>query len=216
MAELLKYQKGLTKEQIDFLQTHKVHPRFIFDASGLSKVQYRPIMKELNRYIAFNTTACKQLGHTLRTRAGHCCQCNTASMAFQKRNDSDGVVYVAGTLVGQVVKIGFTESVDKRLESLNRTKYAGFSDWEILFAVSSSNAGRIETKANVLLGVYEYPVDYLHDGHWQDAVETYRCSLSKAKEIIQQVCLDNSFTYSVILDNNISKYDFKNFIKKVK
>jgi hypothetical protein len=204
----------LTKKQTDFLNEHKVHPKFVFNANGMSKSDYRPIMKELNKYIAFNVTPCKKSGHTLRTRSGHCCQCNTAHMEFQKRNDSAGITYIAGTLTGNVIKIGFSKAVEVRSESLNRTNYAGFKDWKILFGLESKNAGRIETKANTLLNDYAFSLDYEHDGHWQDSHETFHCSYSKAKEFVNQVCSENKYEVEIVQNNPTEKYEFRNLKKK--
>lgn len=206
--------EGLTKEQLDFLKEHKVHLKFVFDAQGMSKSVYRPIMKDLNKYIAFNVTPCNKYGHTLRTRSGHCCQCNTAHMAFQKRNDSIGVTYIGGTLTGNVIKVGFTKAVEVRSESLNRTNYAGFNDWKILFALESKNAGRIESKTNSLLNSYVYSLEYEHDGHWQDSHETFHCTYSKAKDFVKEVCSENNYEFNIVKDSNTDKYEFRN-LKKI-
>ncbi|MCX2680145.1 GIY-YIG nuclease family protein [Galbibacter sp. EGI 63066] len=207
---------GLTKEQINFLNEHRVHLKFVFNAKGMSKSKYRPIMKELNKYIAYNVTPCKKSGHTLRTRSGHCCQCNTAHMAFQKRNDSVGVTYIAGSLTGNVIKIGFTKAVEIRSESLNRTNYAGFNDWKVLFALKSKNAGRIETRANSLLNNYAFSLDYEHDGHWQDSHETFHCSYSKAKKFVKQVCSENNYDFESIRESLTEKYEFRILKKDTK
>lgn len=203
--------EGLTIEQLDFLNKHKVHLKFVFNAKGMKQTDYRIIMKELNKEIAYNVTPCSTAGHSLRTRSGHCCQCRTANMAFQKRNDSAGIIYLAGSLKGNVIKVGFTKAVEIRSESLNRTNYAGFNDWKILFAIESKNAGRIETKANSILRDYAYSFDYKHDGLWHDSHETYHCSFSKAKEFIKQACID--YDFKIITDNSTDKYEFRNLKK---
>jgi hypothetical protein len=200
---------GLTSDQIRFLKEQKIHPKFIYDAQGLSQPEYRLIMKDLNKIIAYNVTPCRKEGHTLRTRSGHCCQCDTAKIAFITRNDSSGVVYIAGSLAGQVIKIGFTKAVKVRSESLNRTKYAGFNDWKILYALESKFAGRIETKSNSLLHKYSYSLDYDHDGHWQDSYETYRCSYSKTKEFVRKVYESENFKIKIIRNVSTDDYEFK-------
>ena len=214
MKDQQKYQEGLSPEQVEFIQKHKIHPRYVFDGIGMNQAQYRPIMKILNKGVAFNVPPCKEAGHTLRTRSGHCCQCNTARLEFQKRNDSGGNVYIAGTVTGETIKVGFTKSVEIRSESLNRTKYAGYSDWEIIYAISSKDAGRIETQANVLLQAYELATQYIHDGHWQDSFETFKCSFTKAKEIINIVCNENDYGYDNVFEPAYhTKYEFNNLIK---
>ncbi|KAB1071578.1 hypothetical protein F6U93_00470 [Tamlana haliotis] len=204
----------LTSEQIRFLKEQKIHLKFVFNAQGLSKTDYRVIMKELNKMIAFNVTPCKKEGHTLRTRSGHCCQCDTAKIAFQKRNDSAGIVYIAGSLTGEVVKIGFSKAVEIRTESLNRTKYAGFNDWKILFALKSIDAGKIETKSNSLLHEYAFSLDYEHDGHWQDSHETYHCAYSKAKGFVEKAYKTEKYSIEIELNSPTEKYEFRN-LKKV-
>ena len=204
---------GLTNEQIRFLKEHEIHPKYVFNAYGYSKSEYRVIMKDLNKLVAYNVTPCQKEGHTLRTRSGHCCQCNTAVIAYQKRHDSAGVVYIAGSLTGKLVKIGFSKAVEVRAESLNRTKYAGFDDWKILLALSSKDAGRIETKSNSLLRKYAFSTDYEHDGHSQDSHETYHCAYSKAKEFVEKAY--KSENYIVEIERNITsdKYEFRNLNK---
>ena len=204
---------GLTSDQIRFLKEQNIHPKYVFDARGLSQSEYRVIMKELNKLIAYNVTPCRQEGHTLRTRTGHCCQCDTAKIEFLKRNDSAGIVYIAGSLIGQVIKIGFSKAVEVRAESLNRTKYAGFSDWKILYALKSKDAGRIETKSNSLLHKYAYSLDYEHDGHWQDSYETYHCAYSKAKEFVEKTYRTENYEVEIERNIKVDKYEFRNLKK---
>lgn len=201
---------GLTSDQIRFLKEQKIHLKYVFDADGLSSSEYRVIMKELNKIIAYNVSPCGREGHTLRTRSGHCCQCDTAKIAFQKRNDSAGIVYIAGSLTGKVIKIGFSKAVEVRAESLNRTKYAGFDDWNILYALKSENAGRIETRSNSLLHEYAYSIDYEHDGHWQDSYETYHCAYSKAKELVEKAYQSQNYEIDIERNSPTEKYEFRN------
>ena len=109
----------LTKEQSAFLAKHNTPISSVFDASGMGKSDYRAAMKELGKTVAIGVTPCKKGNHTMRTRSGHCIQCNPASIAFQKRHLMDGFVYVAGA-----------------------------SDWECLFWVKTKNAGKVEFDAH--------------------------------------------------------------------
>ncbi len=204
---------GLTTDQRNFLKEQGIHLKHVFNAEGLKKSEYRLIMKELNMLIAYNVSPCQQEGHTLRTRSGHCCQCNTATIGFQRRNDSAGVVYIAGSIVGETIKIGFTKAEEIRSESLNRTKYAGFNDWQILFTLSSENAGRIETKANSLLRGYSFSTEYRHDDHWVESHETYRCAYSKAKEFVELAYTRESYKVKIEKNNPSNNYEFRNLKK---
>jgi hypothetical protein len=99
---------ALDREQIEFLKKHKISDAELFDASGLKRQQYQVIMEQENKKFAFGVDPCSN-GHALRTRAGHCIQCNTARIAFERRHSATGQVYIAGSLKGQSIKIGFTK-----------------------------------------------------------------------------------------------------------
>lgn len=204
----------LNQEQINFLNAQKIDLKFVFNAKGLKKDEYRKLMKDLNKIIAYNVTPCKEKGHTLRTRSGHCCQCDTSKIAFQSRADAKGVTYLAASIKGQIIKIGFTKAVEIRSESLNRTKYANLSDWEILFAIESDFAGRIENLANTYMSKYFYSLDYKHDNHIQESYETFHCSFSKGRQIIFDICKDSQFSYKVLQNSESNRFEFKNLIKK--
>ena len=53
------------------------------------------------------------------------------------------MVYIAGSLKGSIIKIGYTKDVQIREESLNRTEYAGYYDCIVLFAIRSINAEKL-------------------------------------------------------------------------
>lgn len=205
--------KGLTSDQLRFLKEQKIELKYVFNADGLSKSDYREIMQELNMIIAYNVTPCQKEGHTLRTRSGHCCQCKTARIGFQKRYDSEGIVYIAGSLIGNVVKIGFTKAVAIRSESLNRTKYAGLDDWKILFAINSKLAGKIETRANSLLRNYSFALDYNHDGNWHESYETYHAAYSKAKSFVEEAYKLEKANVEIELNSLTKAYEFRNLRK---
>jgi hypothetical protein len=49
----------LTSDQIRFLKEQNIHPKYVFNAEGLSRSEYRIIMKELNKLIAYNVSPCQ-------------------------------------------------------------------------------------------------------------------------------------------------------------
>lgn len=204
----------LSQEQINFLNEQKIDLKYVFNANNLKKDEYRRIMKDLNKFIAFNVTACKAKGHTLRTRSGHCCQCDTSKIEFQKRADSKGIAYLAASLQGEIIKIGFTKAIEVRSESLNRTKYANLSDWEILFAIESESAGRIENLANSELSKYFFSINYDHENHSQESYETFHCSYSKGKELIFDICKKSELQYKIIKNSESNKFEFRNLVKQ--
>ncbi len=205
---------GLTKSQIQFLKEQGIGLNQTFDAKGLTKAEYRAKMKPDGKIIAFNVSPCQKEGHTLRTRSGHCAQCNTAHLGFQKRNDDAGFVYIAGTKEGKLIKVGFTSGVEIRSESLNRTKYGGFSDWEILFAISCVNAGELENKIKKELGKYSVSKIYEHDSKKQKTDEIYRCSYSKSKEKLKEIIKNEKFNANIKVEKIGNSYQFPNLARK--
>ncbi len=204
----------LTKSQIEFLEHHGIDINLTFDAKGLKKSEYANQMKINGRLIAFNVTPCQKEGHTLRVRAGHCAQCNTAHLGFQKRNDDAGIIYIAGSKNGKLIKVGFTKGIEIRKESLNRTKYGNFSDWEILFAMSCMNAGILESKIKFELNGYSYLTNYNHDGKTQKTGELYRCSYKKAKDKLLLVIENENLSVKPLVEKVGTEYEFPNLMKK--
>lgn len=205
---------GLSKDQLRFLEEQGIGTNQIFDAKGLTKSEYRSQMKKDGRIIAYNVSPCQKEGHTLRTRSGHCAQCNTAHLGFQKRNDDAGFVYIAGTLEGKLIKVGFTSKVEIRSESLNRTKYGGFSDWQILFALTCINAGEIEIKIKSKLSDYSITKVYQHNNKSQNTDEIYTCSYSTAKMKLIEVVENGEFSANIKVEKIGINYQFPNLARK--
>lgn len=205
--------EGLSQEQLEFLKWHDIPLEKIFDAKGYSKSDYHFLMKQQGKIVAFNVTPCKLNGHTLRTRNGHCIQCDPARIEFQKRYDYSGIIYIAGSKNGSVLKVGYSKGIDIRSESINRTKYAGYEDWEIVFGIFSPNAGEIETQIKPQLVQYNISLRYEHDNSMQIASEIYTCSYTKIKSTIIMTCDQYSHKYEIVKDYDGTEYNFRNLTK---
>lgn len=203
----------LTIEQKKFLISQGLTEDVLFNAQGMVQSEYYPIMKRQNKLIAYNTPPCKN-GHTMRTRSGHCPQCNTAYLRFSQRSGEAGVVYIAASLQGKISKIGFSSALSIREDSLNRTKYANLNDWKMLFAIHSIKAGKIEEVVKSVLYKYSDTIIYYHDGKLQSASELFRCNYLKIKETIIDICNTNDYDYKIILNLNDPAYQYKNLIRK--
>ena len=132
----------LTDDQRFFLKTQKLPLSQIFDASGMRKAAYAEAMKAAGANFAFGTTPCARGGHTLRTRAGHCIQCDTSKIAYQMRHHRAGFVYLAGSPSTAQLKIGSTGDLSDRESKLRDYAYGGAADWEIILSSFVQNAGR--------------------------------------------------------------------------
>jgi len=141
--------------------------------------------KELGKTLVLGGP-CRKARHRLRTRAGHCVQCNTSKIAYQARYSKTGYVYVAGSLAKQLMKVGCTESISGREKTLREQTYAGAGDWKILFAVFVEEHGRIEGNTSSDLKRYSTTETYWKDGNRQTAREVFRCSLSVARNALEE------------------------------
>ena len=165
-----------TPQEIAFLQAQRIPESLVFHSGGLPKRLYKPIMRELEAILVTGTTPCAAAGHTIRTRAGHCAQCDTARIAFQRRHSSPGFVYVAVSKRLGLHKVGSCLNVSRRLTALNSCGYGSTSDWEVVDQIYSSNAGQTEFEVHALLDPYRSPVRYLRENSWVECRETFRTS----------------------------------------
>lgn len=116
----------------------------VFDASEMHTAQWKSVMKDLDMLVAFGVSPCATAGHTLRTRAGHCAQCDTAKLAFLRRHGESGEVYVAVSRKASLVKIGTATDAPNRMQTSNIYAYGGSDDWAIAFRCHCEKAGQIE------------------------------------------------------------------------
>lgn len=176
---------GLKQIEINFLRKHDIPNELLFDASGQSVSKVKAEMKAKGKRFAFNTTKCNKGGHTIRTRSGHCIQCNTARVAYMNRHESAGIFYVMQSSKKKLFKVGFTSTKkEERSDSLNRTNYGSINDWVELFTFNSSHAGKLETYVKQELCLYLSKFGYAHDGHTQHSSEIFDCTYSQVKDAI--------------------------------
>ena len=183
---------NITKEQLKFLETQKISLDKIFDATGLSKTEYHKSMKEADKIIAIGVTPCAKFSHSMRTRNGHCVQCNTATIAFLERHYEKGYIYIAGSKKEEVIKVGFASDINNREESLNDEGYGEINDWKILFQVMCKDAGKIEFHTHKKLNKYLINRSYLKNNKKNECYEIFSCSYSLAKKTLDEDIGDNN------------------------
>src|SRR5436190_4201098 len=105
----------ISPDQMRFLQSQSIPLSRVFDASGMSRSTDQAAMTKLAMIVAVGVSSCKEAGHTLRTLAGHCAQCNTHALAFLLRHDEAGEVYVAASAQTGLVKIGTSKNAQARM-----------------------------------------------------------------------------------------------------
>ena len=174
----------LTGDQINFLKSHRINPSELFDAGGMRRIDYERRMEKTGQHFAFGVTPCKKLGHTLRTKYGHCVQCKPDKIAYMLRHGQPGEVYIAASRAEGLIKIGSSTQIVERLYNLNLFKYGGASDWRILITASCSEAGRIEARTQERLSEFKCSSKYFRSGEETTCYELFDCSFAEAKSAL--------------------------------
>src|SRR5260370_31670747 len=177
----------LTDDQARLLRSHQIPERAIFDASGMSRRRYQREMEIEEKLFAIGVTPCKRGKHTIRTRNGHCIQCNTANIAFIKRHYQNAYVYIAGSRRERGIKIGCSEAPWKREALINQRGYGGISDWRLLFYAKFPNAGKIEFYAHNRLSEFASYRTYFRENVQVECREIFSCGYSKARGTLTAV-----------------------------
>jgi hypothetical protein len=195
----------LTKRQLEFLEKHDISLGAVFDASGMSRREYRPVMKALGKDVAIGVRPCASAGHTMRTRTGHCVVCDPAVLAYQRRWRTKAFIYVAGSRSLKAVKVGLTSHVENRMFSLKYLCYAGADDWTLLGWVETENAGLREYKAQKLLSRFASPQSYSRNGQIVDCLETFACDAAQALDAVRSSAMP-------ILSEWTNKKSFRHYL----
>lgn len=174
-----------TKEEKLFLLGQHIAEEEVFDATSCMRAKAREIMKQCGIDFMIGSP-CREAGHRLRTRAGHCIQCDTQRIAFQRRYSMPAIVYVAHTMSGDLIKVGSALAVERRIFILNNQSYGSFSDWGCVFWTEHQEAGRIEQTVHQLLSRFRVLREYFKQGEWQTATELFACKPAVAIDAIQR------------------------------
>jgi hypothetical protein len=172
-----------TQEEIAFLKRHDIKPDDVHDGRSQLRSTWQMQAKEGGKMLVM-ASPCRAEGHRLKTRSGHCFQCDPKKIAYQNRHSSSGYVYIAGSLSGRIIKVGTAVDIDQRQSNLRNQKYGGLADWVIVFHMKVSEGGRVERDALRRLRNYKVTRQYEEDGLAQEAGEILRCSFGVALKAI--------------------------------
>ncbi len=180
-------EQTLTAEQKRFLSAHRIPIERVFDAQGRSASDYKRLMKTRGYLVACNVTPCQKARHTLRTRYGHCVQCDTKHIAFINRHSEQGYVYLAASMNCTLVKIGASIDPLRRIVHLNGYVYGGASDWKVIATFPSDSYARHEHAAQALLEEFRTTGHYFDRGGTIECSELYNCDVEVARRAIEFV-----------------------------
>lgn len=165
----------LTKEEVRFLQSQRMSPDDVFDAKGRPPKAVKDEAKAAGKRLLLGIP-CRVAGHRLRTRAGHCVQCDPSKIAYQRRTEVPGDVYLAVSKSLGWVKVGSSTNIAQRSYKLNFDAYGGADDWTLAFYVRASDHGRLELAVHSVLSRYAVEAVYIKDGRQQVSRECFKCA----------------------------------------
>jgi len=175
---------SLTKDQKGFLVRHGLSPFAVFDATGMSKTEYRDAMKLEEKLFAMGTTPCRASGHTLRDRSGHCIECSPKNIRFIQRYFEEAHVYVAASSSLRRLKIGCSKDIADRTRTINGFAYGGATDWKMVASVKCKDAGRVEFAAHTALARHASEGHYRANGRDTTCRELFSCAYAVSREAL--------------------------------
>jgi T5orf172 domain len=164
----------LTDDELRFLYTQRIDESAVMDCSLMRPHRYKWAMEEEGYLWCISPTYCYN-GHRLRSRPGHCIQCDTSRIAFVKRHHDAAYIYIAGSLASKVVKVGNAIWPERRVGALNTRYYGGITDWVMLYHIKFESAGKIEFETHGRLYGYRCGV-----------TEIFRCNYELARKALAE------------------------------
>lgn len=204
----------LSDAEIRFLARHGYSEEDIYDGRYQSKDRREANARDEGKHLVLAGVIgrgdCRRKGHRLRTRAGHCIQCNPVNIAFQRREDTPGYVYIAGSRSGRVIKIGTCGDLNQRENQMRSEGYGGSKDWIILFSLHVSRAGAFERGASNRVRGNRVYRSYWKDDTLQSAVELHECSYREAlRAMTEHLSDEDRARLTVYRSNQTHRYEFE-------
>ncbi len=177
---------GFTDEVKSFVASQGIDENEVIDASRMSPRRYKAALEREGKLFAVVSRPCYR-GHHLRSKSGHCIQCDTARIAFIKRHYKNAYVYIVGSQSEKVLKIGSSDTPWNRGPHLNTLGYGGISDWKVLYYANFPDAGKVEFNVHSALSAYASPRKYFREGVETDCREIFACAYVTARNALKSV-----------------------------
>ncbi|WP_421405095.1 hypothetical protein [Agrobacterium fabrum] len=114
----------LTQDELEFLRTQGLSATDVYDGRGQSSAAWKAGVRSAGKTVVLGSP-CSSKGHRLRTRSGHCAQCDTAKLSYQKRHNTEGYIYIAGSKAARLLKVGTCVDIEQRRRNLRNQMYGG-------------------------------------------------------------------------------------------
>jgi hypothetical protein len=162
----------LSDRELHFLWSQRIDESEVLDCADISPRRYKGAMESEGYLFCIAPRECYG-SHRLRSRSGHCIQCDTARIAFIRRHYAEAYIYIAGSRSSKVIKVGNAIWPERRVSALNSRYYGGIRDWVMLYHVKFADAGKVEFEAHRLLA-----------GYRAESREIFNCGFSTAKDAL--------------------------------
>jgi hypothetical protein len=172
--------------ELAFLPRLGLTPDDVMDVRHLPDSVWKRRIREEGKQLALGAR-CGKGGHRLRTRSGHCVQCDIRKFVFGKVFSAEQYVYIAGSKSARVIKFGTSIDWRDRERQMRARQYGDIGDWKVLYAVKVRNAGAVEHAARRRLARLSIAASYWQDGVRQGASELLKCSFSRALAVLEEV-----------------------------
>ncbi|NEX60068.1 GIY-YIG nuclease family protein [Noviherbaspirillum galbum] len=187
IPEFAEQYLDLTSEEINFLERHDIAAHEVLDATLMNRRSWMRALERLSMQVALVRSPCNR-GHRLKRRAGHCVQCDSKGLSWQRNHNTPGYVYLAYSESERLIKVGITKNAPRqRLNAISRG-YGKVRDWKLIdFAYFPMSKGRIEEKLKAELKEYREQRDYQHSGKKTKATEIFDFPLDEARSIFEEI-----------------------------
>ena len=173
----------LSEEELIFLLIQGYSSGDVYDARSMQISIAGPECKRLGLKFLLRRPS-RKCGHRLKTRKGHCIQCNPAYIEFQERHSRAGWIYIAYSNKTKLFKIGFTDDISSREKTLNAEIYGGISDWYLYRHAQVSEGGKIERRLHQLLKAFLFEKNTTKSGKVIASREIFLCESESIEDAI--------------------------------
>jgi hypothetical protein len=183
----------LSRSQKEFLDSQNISESKVFDATGIPTKIWKKILVDEGYELAIGVTKCQKQGHGIRNRHGKCAVCTPLNKVFSDRYHDSAYVYIAESKSANMIKIGFSNRPDSRINDIRYEGYGGVKDWTLTKKFKSVKAGKLENRIHQRLATFSDPRPYLKDGKSKDGKEIFNCTVEVATNVINSLLEENDF-----------------------
>ena len=170
-------REDISDTEYAFLVSQKILVSHLYDARNQAATAWGDQAKR-EGFLFGLSEPCHQ-GHRLRSRAGHCIQCNTARIAYARRFAEPGYVYIAASKSEKLLKVGCCVDPEQRKRNLNLHEYGSANDWEMIAWCKTASMGQVEFDIQKQLADLSIEKTYKKDGRTQVARELFRYDITR-------------------------------------